>query len=259
MFLTNLPREGGRGWGGLPHQARPPPRTSDLVPLARPPPAAHSPTHLPTRPIPQGAAPQGVDVFFDNVGGSVWAEALKTVSWGAHVLVVGFASGTIPSLPTNLALVKNLTVHGVFWGSYMTHDPKVLRGSLDALVAALATHRHVGEGLRGGARLWPRTPPLPSPANPHHNPRPPLPLPPAQPEGADFAPRATGPVEGRMGRGGGQGGGGQGSAAARGGRGGQALRWGTAWSACWCNRVAMPHALQRKTNRKREVERARPK
>ena len=38
----------------------------------------------------------------------------------------------------NIALVKNWTLHGVFWGSYMQHNPHVLRGSLETLVAWLA-------------------------------------------------------------------------------------------------------------------------
>ena len=38
----------------------------------------------------------------------------------------------------NIALVKNWTLHGVFWGSYMQHNPRVLRGSLETLVAWLA-------------------------------------------------------------------------------------------------------------------------
>ena len=38
----------------------------------------------------------------------------------------------------NIALVKNLTLHGVFWGSYMQHSPAVLQGSLQELLSWLA-------------------------------------------------------------------------------------------------------------------------
>lgn len=38
----------------------------------------------------------------------------------------------------NIALVKNLTLHGVFWGSYMQHKPAVLQQSLQELVGLLA-------------------------------------------------------------------------------------------------------------------------
>lgn len=56
------------------------------------------------------AAPDGVDVLFDNVGGEQYDESLKTLKWGARILVIGFASGKIPKIPANIALVKNLTV-----------------------------------------------------------------------------------------------------------------------------------------------------
>mmetsp|Transcript_26554 Transcript_26554/g.36672 ORF Transcript_26554/g.36672 Transcript_26554/m.36672 type:complete len:352 (-) Transcript_26554:52-1107(-) len=74
--------------------------------------------------------PSGVDVLFDNVGGAQFKEAMKTLKWGAQVLIVGFASGEVPLLAANIALVKNLTFHGVYWGSYMKHNPQVLQRSL---------------------------------------------------------------------------------------------------------------------------------
>ena len=36
-------------------------------------------------------------------------------------------------MAANIALVKNWTLHGVFWGSYMQHNPRVLRASLEQL------------------------------------------------------------------------------------------------------------------------------
>jgi NADPH:quinone reductase-like Zn-dependent oxidoreductase len=48
----------------------------------------------------QKAAPKGVDVLYDPVGGEPFQEALKTVNWGAQILIIGFASGTIPKVPT---------------------------------------------------------------------------------------------------------------------------------------------------------------
>jgi sacsin len=38
----------------------------------------------------------------------------------------------------NIALVKNLTLHGIFWGSYLQHRPAVLQKSLQELVELLA-------------------------------------------------------------------------------------------------------------------------
>lgn len=44
-------------------------------------------------------------------------------------------------ISSNIALVKNATLHGVFWGSYMQHRPRVLRQSLEQLLAWLGEGR----------------------------------------------------------------------------------------------------------------------
>lgn len=40
-------------------------------------------------------------------------------------------------IAANIALVKNLTFHGVFWGSYMQNNPRVLQRSLLQLISWL--------------------------------------------------------------------------------------------------------------------------
>lgn len=87
------------------------------------------------------AAPKGVDVVFDPVGGSALFEALKCVTWGAQYLVIGFASGDIPKVPANLLLVKNTTLHGIFWGSYMQHDYRPLAGGMREVLSWLGEGR----------------------------------------------------------------------------------------------------------------------
>ena len=47
-----------------------------------------------------------------------------------RLLTVGFASGEIPQVPANLLLVKNISVVGVYWGSYARNNPSVLMKSL---------------------------------------------------------------------------------------------------------------------------------
>ncbi|KAG1665413.1 hypothetical protein FOA52_005755 [Chlamydomonas sp. UWO 241] len=75
----------------------------------------------------KAVAKKGADVIFDPVGGAMLDEALKAAApWGAQYLVIGFAAGDIPKVPTNILLVKNMTMHGVFWGSYLQHRPDVL-------------------------------------------------------------------------------------------------------------------------------------
>lgn len=49
---------------------------------------------------------KGVDVLYDPVGGKLTKESMKLLNWGANILVIGFASGEIPVIPANIALVK---------------------------------------------------------------------------------------------------------------------------------------------------------
>ncbi|XP_010067637.2 quinone oxidoreductase-like protein 2 homolog [Eucalyptus grandis] len=81
---------------------------------------------------------KGVDVLYDPVGGKLTKESMKLLNWGAQILVIGFASGEIPVIPANIALVKNWTVHGLYWGSYRIHQPHVLEDSLKELLSWLA-------------------------------------------------------------------------------------------------------------------------
>ncbi|KDP21617.1 hypothetical protein JCGZ_03288 [Jatropha curcas] len=78
---------------------------------------------------------KGIDVLYDPVGGKLTKEALKLLNWGAQILVIGFASGEIPVIPANIALVKNWTIHGLYWGSYRIHQPVVLEDSLKELLS----------------------------------------------------------------------------------------------------------------------------
>lgn len=81
---------------------------------------------------------KGVDVLYDPVGGKLTKESLKLLNWGANILIIGFASGEVPVIPANIALVKNWTVHGLYWGSYRMHQPAVLEDSLKELLSWLA-------------------------------------------------------------------------------------------------------------------------
>lgn len=66
----------------------------------------------------------GVDVVFDVVGGDVFDACSRAMAWEGRLLVIGFASGTIPKFPINLALVKGYSIVGVFWGSFTRKQPK---------------------------------------------------------------------------------------------------------------------------------------
>jgi NADPH:quinone reductase len=75
----------------------------------------------------------GINVIYDPVGGDLFDQAMRCISWEGRVLVVGFASGRIPQLPVNLTLVKNCSVVGVYWGAYAANNPRVLVESLKTL------------------------------------------------------------------------------------------------------------------------------
>jgi len=77
---------------------------------------------------------RGADVIFDPVGGDIFDEAVRAINWEGRYLVIGFAAGRIPELAINLALVKNFSLVGVYWGAYAAKDPQVLAGSLEKLL-----------------------------------------------------------------------------------------------------------------------------
>ena len=66
---------------------------------------------------------KGVEVVYDPVGGSYSEAALRATGWRGRFLVVGFAAGEIPKIPLNLALLKERSIIGVFWGDAVRRDP----------------------------------------------------------------------------------------------------------------------------------------
>lgn len=65
---------------------------------------------------------KGPDVIFDPVGGQYAEPAFRSIAWNGRYLVIGFADGSIPSLPLNLPLLKGASVVGVFWGEYVARQ-----------------------------------------------------------------------------------------------------------------------------------------
>ncbi|KIZ17281.1 NADPH:quinone oxidoreductase family protein [Streptomyces natalensis] len=66
---------------------------------------------------------RGADVVYDPVGGDAYAKSVKCIAFEGRIVVVGFASGAVPSPALNHALVKNYSVLGLHWGLYNTKDP----------------------------------------------------------------------------------------------------------------------------------------
>lgn len=69
-------------------------------------------------------AGKGVDVCVDSVGGDAFDAIARVMAYNGRLLVVGFASGRIPSLPVNLALLKGYSVVGVYWNNFVIREPE---------------------------------------------------------------------------------------------------------------------------------------
>ena len=61
---------------------------------------------------------RGADVIYDPVGGSAFDVSLRCIAPEGRLIPMGFASGTIPQIPANILLVKNVTVIGFYYGYY---------------------------------------------------------------------------------------------------------------------------------------------
>ena len=93
---------------------------------------------------------RGADVVYDSVGGEAYTRSTKCVAFEGRILVVGFASGEIPSAALNHALIKNYSIVGLHWGLYQTKEPQAIRDAhaqLTKLVADGAIRPLVGERL----------------------------------------------------------------------------------------------------------------
>jgi NADPH:quinone reductase len=66
---------------------------------------------------------KGCNVVYDPVGGKYAEIALRSLGWRGRHLVVGFASGEIPKIPLNLALLSERSIIGVFWGDWVRRNP----------------------------------------------------------------------------------------------------------------------------------------
>ena len=66
----------------------------------------------------------GADVIYDPVGGDVFDHSIRCINWGGRILIVGFASGRIPTLPINMALIKGFSVVGVRAGEFARKNPE---------------------------------------------------------------------------------------------------------------------------------------
>ena len=67
---------------------------------------------------------KGADVIYDPVGGDVFDESVRCIAPFGRLLVVGFTSGRIPTVPVNMPLIKQFSVVGVRAGEYGRLNPE---------------------------------------------------------------------------------------------------------------------------------------
>ena len=77
----------------------------------------------------------GADVIYDPVGGDIFDESTRCIAFDGRLLVVGFASGRIATIPTNIPLIKGFSVVGVRAGEYGRRHPERGEENLDAIWA----------------------------------------------------------------------------------------------------------------------------
>jgi len=76
---------------------------------------------------------KGVDVAFDPVMGSLYPDVLGALGWGGRHVIIGFAGGEIPQIPSNRLLVKNRRALGMVMSFYRRHRPELMLETVDTL------------------------------------------------------------------------------------------------------------------------------
>ncbi len=76
----------------------------------------------------------GAHVVYDPVGGDLFAASLRSIAFEGRILIIGFASGTVPQIPANHLLVKNVDVIGLNWPAYADLNPEVMTESFKILM-----------------------------------------------------------------------------------------------------------------------------
>lgn len=80
-----------------------------------------------------------VDIVADPVGGESFIDSLRSLRELGRLLVLGFASGSIPAVKVNRLLLNNVSVVGVGYGAYAFPRPGFLAGGWGELQPFLAS------------------------------------------------------------------------------------------------------------------------
>src|SRR5690606_3256968 len=83
----------------------------------------------------------GADVVYDPVGGDAFAASLRCINPGGRILVIGFASGTVPQIPANHLLVKAAPAPGFSVTQLRRNQPEAVRAAMGELLGWVAQGR----------------------------------------------------------------------------------------------------------------------
>ncbi|MDX1958379.1 MAG: NADPH:quinone oxidoreductase family protein [Leptospiraceae bacterium] len=75
----------------------------------------------------------GVDVVIDPVGGDIFDKSVLCTNFEGRIVVVGFTSGRIAEVATNMLLLNNISVQGLFWNLYQKNHPERIFKAVDQL------------------------------------------------------------------------------------------------------------------------------
>jgi NADPH2:quinone reductase len=85
--------------------------------------------------VKQATGGRGADVIYDPVGGDIFDLSTKCIAFSGRLLVIGFASGRIPTIQVNKILLKNIAIVGLHWGAYRMYEPEKIPQAMAALFA----------------------------------------------------------------------------------------------------------------------------
>ena len=76
---------------------------------------------------------RGVNVAFDPVKGPLYQNVLGSLDWGGRYVIIGFAGGGIPQIPSNRLLVKNRRALGMVMPYCRCHRPELMQRTVETL------------------------------------------------------------------------------------------------------------------------------
>lgn len=82
--------------------------------------------------------PRGADIVVDPIGDEFTEAAVRNLAWRGRLLVVGFAAGDIPKIPTNLLLLKGCGILGVYCGGLLIQETHTFTEQLAAMLDLMA-------------------------------------------------------------------------------------------------------------------------